>query len=170
MVLVMSLLSISRIKAAFDFDTRRFFLTFYSMAKLGQQFVLATKHAEKIYYISNLLKHPTSVYLFQKIFWTMLTHCLAYSYPYKNGLIKNKKAYFCGHRWMVNLLGFSQNMLSRDCKWRRNRLTGGQKRSWTSSGLEFWFCSLLSCMIYVSKVSYVCFPFLIYMTCRIISQ
>ena len=68
MVLVMSLLSISRIKAAFDFDTRRFFLTFYSMAKLGQQFVLATKHAEKIYYISNLLKHPTSVYLFQKIF------------------------------------------------------------------------------------------------------
>lgn len=144
MVLVMSLFSISRIKAAFDFDTRRFFLTFYSMAKLGQQFVLATKHAEKIYYISNLLKHPTSVYLFQKIFWTMLTHCLAYSYPYKNGLTKNKKAYFCGHRWMVNLLGFFQNMLSRDCKWYRKRLTGGQKRSWISSGFEFCFCSLLA--------------------------
>lgn len=68
MVLVMSLFSTSRIKAAFDFDTRRVFLTFYSTAKLGQQFFLATKHAEKIYYISNLLKHPTSVYLFQKIF------------------------------------------------------------------------------------------------------
>ena len=60
----MSVFSISRIKTPFDFDTGRFFPPFYYTAKLGQHFVLATKHAEKIYYISNLLKHPTSVHIY----------------------------------------------------------------------------------------------------------
>lgn len=98
MVLVMSAFSISKIKTPFDFDTGRFFPPFYSTAKLGQHFVLATKHAQKIYYISNLRIHPTSVHIYFRKYFEQCSHIVWPTAAHtKTHSLRNKKAYFCGH-------------------------------------------------------------------------